>query len=439
MVTRGDDLYLDVMTSADMTPRWVPAVVGALWSAPTRRATGNAVAALLAALVDTVLLGVVVVVWWAAGWSLLHWPVGGWSHAALYIAVVLVGPVVVLWVVQGLTALQRSRLRATIGLELPAVTRSAELRPWPVGPWRAAATWRHLGFHVLAVFTGLIGGSLAVACWLAPAAVGYSLAGGEPAGAGAAGAVAVAVALVLVAPWLSRLVTKVDEVTARALLGPSRSEALVLRVESLARSRADMVKATDAERRRIERDLHDGTQQRLVSLAMNLGMARARLTAAPPDARQAIADAHDEAMLALSELRDFIRGLHPAVLNDRGLAAALSGLAARAPLPVHLRVEAPQPASASIDAVAYFIVSEALTNVAKHSQASYAEVTVVRDRDMLRVTITDDGRGGAVPTESDGTGLRGLAQRAAAVDGTLTISSPEGGPTVIAVELPCES
>src|SRR5581483_289850 len=180
-------------------------------------------------------------------------------------------------------------------------------------------------------------------------------------------------------------------------------------------------------------------QQRLVSLAMNLGMARARLTGAPPDARQAIADAHDEAMLALSELRDFIRGLHPAVLNDRGLAAALSGLAARAPLPVHLQVEVAQPASASIDAVAYFIVSEALTNVAKHAQATYAEVAVVRDSDLLRVTITDDGRGGAVPAGSDGSGLRGLAQRAAAVDGTLTISSPMGGPTVIAVELPCES
>jgi signal transduction histidine kinase len=127
------------------------------------------------------------------------------------------------------------------------------------------------------------------------------------------------------------------------------------------------------------------------------------------------------------------------VLGDRGLAAALSGLAARAPLPVRLHIDAPRPASPSIEAVAYFIVSEALANVAKHAQATRAEVTVVRDGDLLRIEVTDDGRGGAVPGDSDGTGLKGLAQRAAAVDGTLTIDSPPGGPTVIAVELPCES
>jgi signal transduction histidine kinase len=176
---------------------------------------------------------------------------------------------------------------------------------------------------------------------------------------------------------------------------------------------------------------------------MNLGMARERFADAPEPVRRAIADAHDEAILALSELREFIRGLHPAVLNDRGLDAALSGLAARAPLPVRLRVDVSRPASPSVEAVAYFIVSEALTNVAKHAQATRAEVAVVRDSDVLRIAVTDDGSGGAVPADSDdagaGTGLRGLAQRAAAVDGTLTIDSPPGGPTVIAAELPCES
>jgi signal transduction histidine kinase len=270
------------------------------------------------------------------------------------------------------------------------------------------------------------------------AAIGY-LAAGHTAAASGAAAVLGAAGLLLAAPWLARLVARADEAAARALLGPSRNEELSVRVESLARSRADIVAATDAERRRIERDLHDGTQQRLVSLAMNLGMARARLTDAPQAAQQAIADAHDEAMLALSEIRDFIRGLHPAVLNDRGLAAALSGLAARAPLPVRLSVDMPRPASASIEAVAYFIVSEALANVAKHAQASRAEVTVARDGELLRIEVADDGRGGAVPAHADGTGLKGLAQRAAAVDGRLTIDSPPGGPTVVAVELPCES
>jgi signal transduction histidine kinase len=351
--------------------------------------------------------------------------------------------VLTLWAVQGLAALQRSRLRATLGLEIPAAVRAAERRPWPVGPWLTAATWRQLGFHLLALVTGVIGGGLVAVCWLAPvAAIGYLAAGHPTAASGTAAAVAAA-GLLLAAPWLARRVTRADETSARALLGPGRSDELAQRVESLARSRADAVAAADAERRRIERDLHDGAQQRLVSLAMNLGMARERFADAPEPVRRAIADAHDEAVLALSELREFIRGLHPAVLNDRGLDAALSGLAARAPLPVRLRVDVPRPASPSVEAVAYFIVSEALTNVAKHAQATQAEVTVTRDGDVLRISVTDDGSGGAAPAEGDGagagTGLRGLAQRAAAVDGTLTIDSPPGGPTVIAAELPCES
>jgi signal transduction histidine kinase len=176
---------------------------------------------------------------------------------------------------------------------------------------------------------------------------------------------------------------------------------------------------------------------------MNLGLTRERFASAPEPIRQAIADAHDEAVLALSELREFIRGLHPAVLNDRGLNAALSGLAARAPLPVELHVELPRPASPSVEAVGYFIVSEALTNVVKHAQATRAAVSVTRHGDMLRITVADDGCGGAKAASGDGagagSGLRGLAQRASAVDGTLTIDSPPGGPTVIAAELPCES
>ena len=435
-------LYRDVMTSADRTSRRVSAAVSALWSGPAWRATGNALAALLVGLVGGILLGGLALIWWGAIYSLVHWPVGGWAHAVLYIAVVLVGPVLVLWAVQGLAALQRSRLRATLGLDIPAGPRTPERKPWPVGPWLTAATWRQLGFHLLALVTGVIGGGLVAACWLAPAAaIGYLAAGHPP--AAAAVAVAAATALLLAAPWLARQVTRADAASARALLGPGRSEELAQRVESLARSRADVVAAADAERRRIERDLHDGAQQRLVSLAMNLGMARERFADAPEPVRRAIADAHDEAVLALSELREFIRGLHPAVLNDRGLDAALSGLAARAPLPVRLRVDMPRAASPSVEAVAYFIVSEALTNVVKHAQATQAQVTVTRDGDVLRIAVTDDGSGGAAPAEGDdagaGTGLRGLAQRAAAVDGTLTIDSPPGGPTVIAAELPCES
>ena len=195
--------------------------------------------------------------------------------------------------------------------------------------------------------------------------------------------------------------------------------------------------AADAERRRIERDLHDGAQQRLVSLAMNLGRARAHATDAPEPAKQAIADAHEEAKQALAELRDFVRGLHPAVLNDRGLDAALSGIIARTPLPVQLRVDIPQRCSPTIEAIAYFVVAESLTNIAKHANATQAEISVRQTGHRLCLTITDNGQGGAVAHV--GGGLQGLAQRTEAVDGTLRIDSPVGGPTVIEVDLPCES
>jgi signal transduction histidine kinase len=372
----------------------------------TWRATKNALAGLLAGLAGGVLLLGLLVIWGAALVSLAEGP-GGWAQAALYLAVAVLVPVLAPWVVQGLTALQRSRLHATLGTEIPTPVRTAGRAPWPAGPWLAAGTWRQLGYHLLAVVTGIAGGLLVV--------------------------------LFPVAPQLARWVTRADEGLARALLGPGRREELAQRVESLARSRADMVAAADAERRRIERDLHDGAQQRLVSLAMNLGMARERFEFEPEPVRRALAAAHDEAVLALTELREFIRGLHPAVLSDRGLDAALSGLAARAPLPVRLRVDVPKPASPGVEAVAYFIASEAITNVVKHAQATRAEVTVTRSGDILRIAVTDDGRGGAVPAAGDGTGLRGLAQRAAAVDGTLSIDSPPGGPTTITAELPCES
>jgi signal transduction histidine kinase len=381
MVAGREPLYLDVMT----------------W-----RATKNALAGLLAGLADGVLLAALIVIWGAAIFSLVEGP-GGWARAALYLAVAVLLPVLVPWVVQGLSALQRARLHATLGAEIPAPVRPLE------------RTGHQLAYHLLALFTGVVGGLL--------------------------------VPLFPVAPGLARRVTRADERMARTLLGPGRREELAQRVESLARSRADLVAAADAERRRIERDLHDGAQQRLVSLAMNLGMARERFESESEPVRQAIAAAHDEAVLAMTELREFIRGLHPAVLSDRGLGPALSGLAARAPLPVRLRVDVPRPASPGVEAVAYFIVSEAITNVVMHAQATRAEVTVTRADDVLHITVTDDGRGGAAPlmpaagdgTGLHGTGLRGLAQRAAAVDGTLSIDSPPGGPTVITAELPCES
>jgi signal transduction histidine kinase len=344
-----------------------------------------------------------------------------------------------------LTAAQRGRFWALLGIDIPRLPEaSGVLRPGGVvAALRSRLTWRQVGYHVLVTPAAAAGGVLTLTAWGAGAALtvsplAKSLTPGSYASldkpwrvlAGLGG-----VALLLAAPWLAAAVVRLDTRAALALLGPSRAEQLARRVESLAESRAGVVDAADAERRRIERDLHDGAQRRLVSLAMNLGMAREDLHDLPEEARNVIVEAHEEAKLALAELRDLVRGLHPAILEDRGLDAALSGIAARSPVPVRLRVDVPGRATPTVEAVAYFVVSEALTNIAKHARASRAEIAVDQTGDRLRVVVTDDGVGGADPAR--GSGLAGLARRAASVDGSMAIDSPAGGPTTVTVELPC--
>jgi signal transduction histidine kinase len=407
----------------------------ALWPAGGGRVTAHVLAGLVVAAAGVLVVAAVVVVWWSAVWSLVTGPTGGWYLAVIYAATALAGPVVVLLCGPVFGALQRERFRRLLGVDIPAPALPTRLA------WRSSAIWRQLGYHLLAAAIGA-GGAVVAVCWAAPPLAALWLAGGGRRPLTAVGVLALALALPLGAPWVAAAVARVDERVAVPLLGVSRADLLSQQVDALSRSRSEIVAATDAERRRIERDLHDGAQQRLVSLAMNLGMARASLGDAPGPASDAIRQAHEEAMVALAELREFVRGLHPAVLNDRGLDAALSGIAARAPLPVKLRVDVPARCSPTIEAVAYFVVSEALTNVAKHARAGHAEVTVTRAGDRLRVVVTDDGVGGAAGGPAGaggGTGLRGLAQRAAAVDGTLTVRSPAGGPTTITAELPCES
>jgi signal transduction histidine kinase len=363
---------------------------------------------------------------------------------------------VLIWSVVAFAAMQRARFRATLGLEIPPPAKAPDT--WKLGlvrPWTSPSTWRQFSYHLLAVVVGIVGGAMVAMCWLAVVlAVVYSgdlWSDGPGIGFGVP---ILAVAMFLAAPWVARTLARVDARAALALLGRSRGEELEERVESLAQSRAEILAATDAERRRIERDLHDGAQQRLVSLAMNLGMARESLAEiSEPGVRQVIEEAHDEAIQALAELRELVRGLHPAVLNDRGLDAALSGIAARAPFPVRLRVNVHPRCSPSVEAAAYFVVAEALTNVAKHANAEHAEVTVERTDDRLRIIVTDDGQGGAElsrskddnldsddgSTAGGGSGLQGLTQRASAVDGTVSVHSPPGGPTTITAELPCGS
>ncbi|EFL10279.1 predicted protein [Streptomyces sp. AA4] len=222
---------------------------------------------------------------------------------------------------------------------------------------------------------------------------------------------------------------------ATSFLGPNRTAQLEARTQQLQNSRARGVDAVEAERRRIERDLHDGAQQRLVSVAMSLGRAQLKLDLDDPTAvRELIGAAHADAKLAVSELRDLARGIYPPVLQDRGLDAALSSLTARMPIPIEVEVTVEPRPPAPVETTTYFIVSETLANVTKHSGADRASVRVTRDDDTVVVEITDNGHGGA--SMRPGGGLAGLADRAATIDGVLTVVSPAGGPTVVRADLP---
>ncbi len=240
--------------------------------------------------------------------------------------------------------------------------------------------------------------------------------------------------LLLAAPQLTRGFAVADAALARWLLGPRRD--LAARVIELEASRERVVDAAETERGRIERDLHDGAQQRLVALAMELGRAKAKFADDPNGARDLVDQAHAQAKEALTELRNLVRGVHPPVLTERGLDAALSGLAALCPVPVDVHVDVDVRPKSSVEAVAYFMVAEALTNVAKHSRASQAKVVVEGHGypGTLTVMISDDGIGGA---DAHSPGLSGLADRVSGVDGRLSVESPAGGPTIIAAELPC--
>lgn len=222
---------------------------------------------------------------------------------------------------------------------------------------------------------------------------------------------------------------------AMAMLGPDRSQRLEHKAERLQASRARGVDAAEAERRRIERDLHDGAQQRLVAVAMSLGRAKSKLDKDPEAVRALIDEAHSDAKLAVSELRDLARGIYPAVLADRGLDAALSAQAAKSPIRVDVSVEVDPRPPAAVETTAYFIVGETLTNIAKHSGATEARVQVWRTEDTVTVEVTDNGHGGA--EMRPGGGLAGLADRAATIDGVITVVSPPAGPTVVRADLPC--
>ncbi|MFI8458944.1 histidine kinase [Kitasatospora sp. NPDC085464] len=306
--------------------------------------------------------------------------------------------------------------------------------PWQrlrAGGWLAdPATWRDLLWALLTGFAVLLTAAVVV---LTPVALevfgrnGPFFPLGVIYGMGLYAAPAAAL-------WAAPSVLRIHEQAARALLGPSRRAQLASQVSHLARTRADTIDAGAAELRRIERDLHDGAQARLVALGMLLTVAE-QLKDDPDALAPLLAEARTSSVKALGELRDLVRGIHPPVLADRGLADAVQATALDLPLPVTftgtLTGRAPEP----VESAAYFAVTELLANVVKHAGASRVWIEIGHSDGLLRISVTDDGRGGADP--SRGTGLSGTERRLAAFDGVLAISSPSGGPTIVNLEIPC--
>ncbi|MGC0204958.1 sensor histidine kinase [Streptomyces levis] len=369
------------------------------------------------------------------------------------LALALVGiPLLLATALAGLpvAAVERLRLRlvdaepAPDPHELPG---APGLRAWLSTRLRERATWRELGHALL--FAGLLwpvdalvlavgllaplsvlltpllllvaGEAKVLKLWLVtgwPAAFGWAVLG---------------LLLLVLGGYLLGVAAGARAGLTRLLVAP-REVDLGARVVELTRSRARLVDAFEAERRRIERDLHDGAQQRLVALTMTLGLAR--LDAPPGPLADQLATAHEEAGAALAELRELIHNIHPKVLADYGLEAAVCDAADRSAVPVDVDLELPGRLSPAVEATAYFVVCEALANVDRHSGANRAEVSGGHRDGRLCLRIRDDGRGGA--RAGQGSGLTGLADRVSVLDGRLSLSSPPGGPTLLCVEIPCD-
>ncbi|WOX22748.1 sensor histidine kinase [Streptomyces solicathayae] len=359
---------------------------------------------------------------------------------------------------RGFGALERARARGLLGLDIadpePARGERGGVMSWVGAVLKSGASWRHLLYALVHMPWAIFAFSVAVTfwttgwamftyplwSWIFPTFVGrggIQLYGDRSHSVELDTSTELALtslfglALVLVTPWIIRSLATVDRVMVVGLLGPSR---LATRVSELESDRGVVVDTAAADLRRIERDLHDGAQARLVALAMDLGLAKEKLAEDPRAAAVMVEEAHVEVKTALQELRDLARGIHPAILTDRGLDAALSAVAARCTVPVTVEVDLPSRPAAAIEGIAYFTVSELLQNVSKHARARRAFVDVWRTGDRLLLQVRDDGRGGADPEA--GSGLAGLTERLDAVDGVLAVDSPVGGPTTVTAELP---
>jgi signal transduction histidine kinase len=393
--------------------------------------------------------------------------------AGLALAVVLVGALVLaggLRAARGFGRWQRALARRMLGEEISEPD-PPTARPGLFGWLRASlgdpAAWRAVGYFLAKLPLTLFGVWFALSVWLeALYGIASPLLGGRgPAGFGAfsrlfdpgynggsapgfatrVGVFVTGVAFLFLAPWTMRLVVYLDRRTMHLLLGRG---AAASRVRSLEESRSKALDAATETLRRIERDLHDGTQAQLVALAMRLGQAKEKLdhlgteegAAELRAIRSLVAEAHRGAKDAITDLRDLARGIHPPAL-DTGLENALATLAARSPVPTEVTVSIPTRPSPAIEAICYFCAAELLANVAQHARASRASLTCAQHGPWLRVVVRDNGQGGAVLSRmgSSSSGLAGLADRVGAVDGHLSIASPPGGPTAVTVDLPSHS
>ncbi len=388
----------------------------------------------------------------AAPWLMLA--AGGYQAGVIVLLILaggaliaVLGPLIAIPV----TALARRRLRLVDTRHLPRETAPATgPGPWLRTRYADPAAWRETGYACLlatvvpalcAAVLGSVGlsGMLIVSPLLVlaqqPGSAPVALGVGHAATVGQA--VPYMIAGIVMFPLVLYLVTLVagaDAAMARALLLGGPAERLRAELTEVSRSRARLADAFEAERRRIERDLHDGAQQKLVSLTMQLGLARLDLPPGSPGA-ETVTAAHEQAKQLMAELRELIHGIQPQILTDLGLPAAIGELAEQSPIPVTVDVHLAGRLPGQVENTAYFVVAEALTNVAKHSGATSASVTARENGNVLSIEISDNGHGGADPER--GTGLTGLADRVAVTGGRMLLSSPPGGPTVVRVEVPC--
>ncbi|MEU0583760.1 sensor histidine kinase [Streptomyces sp. NPDC006132] len=340
------------------------------------------------------------------------------------------------------------------GVRIPPAYRPlpSSARPWTrtVALLRDPATWRDLRWLPVDMTAGFVTALLPAVLLFYPLE-GFAIAAGlwrllDGSGgywygfvrvhdqASAFGAAALGLVLLFFAHFLTPRLLDVHFRLTRAVLGGNQGE-LAERVRVLTETRRDAVDTSAAELRRIERDLHDGAQARLVAMGMDLGTIEALLDKDPAQAKELIAQARKSSVEALTELRELVRGIHPPVLAERGLGDAVRALALRLPVPTEVSVDLPGRAEAPVESAAYFAVSELLTNAVKHSGADRIWIDLHRADGMLRATVTDNGRGGAVI--GAGSGLAGVERRLGTFDGVLAVSSPAGGPTMVTMEIPC--